>query len=337
MSYAINRHRLTFDNIFIFLIGLVLFLIAAFRPIGIDSDSNGYVKILQSLEREQYVLIEPMFRLIAFIFNYNTRALFVTYALLAVPLKMFAIFKLSKYPLFSLLTYFCLFFILHEMTQIRIGVSIGILLLSITDLHDRRFIPFLLKVLLATLFHFSAIVFLCAYLFNPYSINKRNYAIIPTVLIGLGMLRLTGTAVVDIFNVIGNILPVTDFTLKIIRNVEFQAQSDYVVNVFNYQYMSYIVIYFFCLESVEKSNSPYNIILFKIFAAGLIAFYILAPFPAVGVRISDMLCVSLVFLIPNMVNTVIERNSLSLVMATYLIFCFIGYGFFGLLNLRAVL
>ena len=131
------------DLFYLILIGVVLILIAGLRPIGIDRDSLAYVGIVGSDEVNINLLDkEPGFWLIykinKIIFNGNTQCFFLIYALLGVSLKIFAIKKYSLLPFFSTFTYVCLYFILHEMTQIRAGVAAAIFLLALQDIKDKN-------------------------------------------------------------------------------------------------------------------------------------------------------------------------------------------------------
>jgi len=85
------------------------------------------------------------------------------YAFLGVLIKFLAISKISPYPALSIVVYVSFFYILHEMTQIRAGVAIGLVFWSIIDVAKNNKKNFLIKILIATLFHYSAIVFIMLY------------------------------------------------------------------------------------------------------------------------------------------------------------------------------
>lgn len=75
------------------------------------------------------------------------------------------VWKNSKKPFLSLIIFFCMFFTFF-LTGIRQSIAITILLLSYDDIKKNKVVPFLLKVLIATLFHTTAIVFLPAFFIN---------------------------------------------------------------------------------------------------------------------------------------------------------------------------
>ncbi len=157
--------------------GLVLF--AALRPFGIDHDSINYSQSIQECLSTKCKNIdlhrfEPSFYMIIMLSNLLfadvSRGVLVIYAVLGVLLKAFAIQKYLGRSFFSLLVYLCLFYVIHEYTQIRAGVAIGIFLLSIGDIAQRKPAAYFIKTLFAILFHYSAIIMIPLYF-----VHKRNY------------------------------------------------------------------------------------------------------------------------------------------------------------------
>jgi hypothetical protein len=109
---------------------LIFILIAGLRPIGLDRDSINYAELIQSTVDVNLLDKEPAFWIIKrfndiFFFG-NIHTFFLIFATLGVSIKFLAIKRLSKLPLLSLIAYLSLYFILHEMTQIRAGVAAGL-------------------------------------------------------------------------------------------------------------------------------------------------------------------------------------------------------------------
>lgn len=180
----ISSIQLRKKSFLILLIGLFLVLVASIRPIGLDNDSYGYIELIQKVKNNDIsISIEPTFEIISYLTNFNERIVFFIYASLAVSIKFLAIRQISKFPFLSIFTYISLYFVLLEMTQIRAGVAIGIFLLSIKDIYNRNLINFSLKIIAATLFHYSAIILILLYFLNPYKINKIVYFFIPICIV----------------------------------------------------------------------------------------------------------------------------------------------------------
>lgn len=137
-------------TLILILVGILLILVAGLRPIGIDGDSLNYVGVLHvSLSEANFIDKEPTFWIInelnKILFGGNEQTFFLIFAILGVSLKLLAIKKLSLLPFYSIFVYICLYFILHEMTQIRVGVATAIFLLAIPDIYNRNFKTFLFK------------------------------------------------------------------------------------------------------------------------------------------------------------------------------------------------
>ena len=144
------------NYLYIISIGIILILIAGFRPIGIDKDSLNYTSILGvHLENASFISIEPAFWLINefnhIVFNSEVQTFFLIFAIIGVSLKLYAVKILSTNPLMSILVYIAFYFVLHEMTQIRAGVSIALIYISIPYIINKQFFKFILLMFIADL------------------------------------------------------------------------------------------------------------------------------------------------------------------------------------------
>ena len=100
------------------------------------------------------------------------------FSFLLLAVKFIAFLKITPYPCIALLFYCGYFLIVQDMNQIRQGMAAGILLLSLSYVIQRRFIPFLILVVLAALIHASAYVFLIAYpLFEAKKFFKKFFVL----------------------------------------------------------------------------------------------------------------------------------------------------------------
>lgn len=146
-------------------IAFLLVCIAGFRQVGFDRDSLQYLESYQEfagLLGADLRTREPTFWLITAIAKMlpgdGFRWVLLAYAALGMAINVKAIQKVSPYPIMALICFAFLYFPLHTMTQIRASIACGLLLLAIPDIADRRLKDFLIKVGMATLFHYSAII-----------------------------------------------------------------------------------------------------------------------------------------------------------------------------------
>jgi len=130
--------------------------------------------------------MEPGFVLLSYIsglFSTNSvRIVFVVFALFSVFLKITAIRVLALDIYYSIYLYIVLYFVLHEMTQIRAGLASGIFLYAIPSLEKNKS-RYVFLILIASLFHYSALVLLVLIFVNHNSINRPLYFLLPILAI----------------------------------------------------------------------------------------------------------------------------------------------------------
>ena len=163
--------------IFIFIIiGIFLIYKATFRETGIDYES--YIRNYNEVQALGFDFfkrrMEPLFKLILYI-SPNFRVAFFIIALIAIYLKLKGIIEYSLYPFISLVFYYCSYYYSDDMGRIRIGIASAIMIFAIRYLEQKKF---LLYVLIAILFHKSAVTYLILYFFYKLNLNKKQYMIL---------------------------------------------------------------------------------------------------------------------------------------------------------------
>lgn len=315
-------------NIIIILICLLLIFIAGFRPIGIDHDSISYLNEINLLEGNYLFFKEPMYGIIKYINslfpNQTGQIFFLIFAILGVSLKILAIRQLSLLPIYSIFVYICLYFILHEMTQIRVGVATAIFLLAIPDIYNRNFKSFIFKTVLAMMFHYSSVIMLLIYFLNPYKINLKFFFFLP--LIGI-VFMFMGINIITILNLFLFLLP--DFIankielyILLLNDGKFNQ-----INVFNFYYSSLFVLYYIMILYHSYFKSQYDVLFLKIFGFMLFFFYVLTAIPVLAFRVSEFYGVILIILIPHFTlifkQKIIAKMPLILWLLVYFIFIMI--------------
>lgn len=278
-----------------FLIGLILILICGLKTPGIDRDSLGYLAMIEYGTRS---FMEPSFTIISFIskniFTNPTVPFFLFYAILGVTLKMIAINKVSSFWMLSIVIYFSYSFILHDMTQIRVGVAAGFILLSLPPLYDRNFKKFFLFVALATFFHYSAVVVLILWVFKPNKINKLAYFLLP--ILGYIFVRYIG---------VGLVVSMVSYFPKAFRLRSFAYWNDFgtTLNIFNtWQLMRCgISIVFLLFANKLSAHNKYALLLIKFYILGTAIYVLLSVNPAFSGRFSDLLFVFDIISLPLLV------------------------------------
>jgi hypothetical protein len=293
-----------YKNAIYIILSIFLFCIAAFRPPYVDRDYSNYVKNFKMNLIVGRSLAEPTFVLISdfinkFLFG-NPAFLFIIYAFLGVATKLIAIKKLSNHIFLSLLVYFSYSFLLHEMTQIRAGVSLGFVMLAIKPLYNRKALPFFLLATLAFSFHYSAVVIYFLWFLNTNKINKTIYAIlIPAAYI----IYLGGSvAMADIISM----LPQGEVLGKVAR---YEHQTGKGLNIFNVWQILRCLFCFIFLWKIEliKEHEPYAVLYLKMYILATVFFVLLAANPTISGRISDVFSIADILMLPCLVYIIKPR------------------------------
>ncbi|HEU4789733.1 MAG TPA: EpsG family protein, partial [Flavobacterium sp.] len=251
--------------------------------------------------------LEPTFTIITTFVKYtfnNPIFVFIIYAFLGVGLKFVAIKQLTKLYLLSALLYFCNFFLLHEMTQIRVGIASGILLLCIKPLYNRNFKGFFFLVLIATSFHYSSVVMLTLWFLNPLSFKRNLYlSIIPLVY----FLALSGLTLGSLIERI----PITQVqSLYSMYQLQIKNGEGDVINLFNSLQILRCGILLFLIYFAERLVliNNYAILLIKIYTLALSCFVVFSDIPVVSFRISELLSIVEIILIPLLLCVFKEKH-----------------------------
>lgn len=293
-------------NYLLFLIAIVLITIAGFKTIGVDNDSPTYVELFNGVgspvnyfnEYRYNFFLEPAYYLIPSIttnyLSWDVTWVFVIFAILGVSLKFVAISRLTDLTFLSVLVYYCHFFLLHELTQIRAGVASGILLLCIIEIQRRNFLKFIMLIGIGILFHYSIIVFLPFYFLSAKEINKKVYLsllFVPYILIALN---------VNVINILQT-FRLGVFSEKISNYNDLLSLGMY-DRIKTYSVV-FLIQLLMCTIFIIKSdlliqNNKYALLLLKIYCISAASLVTLSNIPVLAIRVSELLNIVQIILIP---------------------------------------
>lgn len=284
------------------LLNLVIFasliLIASSRHSYSTKDTTNYIYAFNSISNfSTFIRFEPTFVLITLVtkfMGFSWNFLFFVYASIAIFIKFISIKKISNFYYVSILLYISNFYILHELTQIRVGIATAILLSSIKPLYDRKAINFLILITIAVLFHYSAFVFYILWFLNPFKLNK--YSLILILLFSY-ILVLNNITLTFLFKEvrIPQFVKLVDFY----SNKNLSRQTN-VVNIFNAFFIIRFIVCIYLIfnyEYLSKINK-YFILLIKIYVIGLTSFLLFSDFTIVSFRISELFLIVEIILVP---------------------------------------
>lgn len=286
-------YRLYKIGLFVFL-GFILITVAGLRKEGVDRDYANYKDAFEGTNLIGFAA-EPSFAFICWIIkvflNNNVIFLFVIYALIGVFIKFYAIKQLTEFWFLSICIYISYLYTLQELTQIRVGVATGILLLSIKPLYDRKFLIFFVLSILAFLFHFSTFFIVILWFLDHKKINTKLWFFL--ILFSC----LFGIALKDYFAAISSVFALGPLENKVLA---YQFDNNSLLNVFNVWQLLRCGLSFLFLYKIDllQKNNLYSIILVKIYVLATCVFFLLSFNPAFSGRISDVLAVVDIVLIP---------------------------------------
>lgn len=182
------------------------------------------------------------------------------YALFSVNAHIYAIFRNSPIIWISLLIYLSLYFVLHDMVQIRAAVATGILLISVRYIVERNLAVYLGLVVTAGMFHYSAMIFLPMY-FIPYRhINKWIWSGVLVVSLAFGLMNMQ-------FGYIAKLIPVEIIQSYVYAYMGSHQHVGVEVGMSNIIKIGIGIILIFNLETIRK-RYPYAVpvMMFYIFS-----------------------------------------------------------------------
>jgi hypothetical protein len=297
---ASKNLTISHETVILIFMGIILILIAGLRPLEYFADASNYLNKIYN--NGGIFDTEPTFWLInqfnQLLLGGKEQIFFLIYAALGVSIKILAIKKLSLVPLLSIYLYICLYFLLHEMAQIRVGVASAVFLLAIPDIVNKNFKNYLLKTVIAIAFHYSALIMIVFYFISFKKINKNIYYSLP--IFGL-VLALAPNFIFSILTFSASILP-SMLSNKIIMYLNFLKDgihSD--IHIFNIYIVSLLIIYYFSLFNLKKFESKLNTLLVKFLGLQLFIFFAFSCMPVFAWRLSEFIGISLMILIPHLI------------------------------------
>lgn len=276
-------------------VAIMLFLLAAFRPIGIDKDSEQYVQYYfgntEQILEFTFIMLSGVVRF----FIDDPRGIFILYALLGVALHAWAITRSTPFWLLSLAVWMGNFYLYQEVTQIRVCVAAGLFLIGLSYLAKGEKRTYLLYSLAAGCFHYSAFVLPLFTFFGNRPLTLRGRLIVGSIPI-LGYLLFFGG-----FDPIASLpIPWIQEKLWIYERLRDSGMAGDAINVFNIVYVMRLLVFYVLLwkYDVIKAQAPNLSLLLKVFAISYFCFTALGALPVMAFRYAELVGVVEIVMIP---------------------------------------
>ena len=193
----ISKRAISGKKIYIVLVTIILIIIAGLRSTRVGADTDMYRKLYGYIAGTNsflngYLLrsgVEIGYFILEFVvsrfFPFQV-FLFITAAISIIPI-MIVIYRYSRNMFMSLFFYITYGYFSFAMGGIRQACAIGICMIAFIISREKKLIPFIITVAIATSFHISAVLFLPVYWLN--SIKKKKIIVFAyIVLLGLAFL-----------------------------------------------------------------------------------------------------------------------------------------------------
>lgn len=210
----------------------------------------------------------------------------------------------SNYVLTGLLVYYTFYFFVLDLSGIRQGLALQIFLFSLKYIGQKKFLKFLLIILIATSIHWSSLLLLPLYFFIRNDSSKKL-----TIALFLISAFVFTFQIKWLGSILGDLIFQLNFASKIAEKVDAYTSIEIyatvrkwdLYSIFNFLRLSLVA--FFCIkhkviltEKVKYFNLFYNLILIELFA-----FFCLYEFIEISERLRFYFLISEIILISNII------------------------------------
>ncbi|BEB95525.1 MULTISPECIES: O105 family O-antigen polymerase [Enterobacteriaceae] len=274
---------------------MVLWFLASFRGAGVDGDYANYIEYINDAQSIGYSYRGGyFFDWIVNFFVYiglPVTYVFAVYAL-AIPIKIKLFQKFSLLSSSILLGYVGFFIYLHDFTQIRAGLAVGIAFWGIYYYSYQNKIKAVI-LFFASCFIHPSLIFLVAFVY----INKflSNKLLVLTLMISI-MLCVTNANTFIVQKIV-DLSGSADLDLYYRLAVDGQIIKPFGAFPLLNLFISIISLYY--LNNIARENALLSIFI-KMLLFSQISWFLFSPIPVLAARISQIFLFSIVFVLPHL-------------------------------------
>lgn len=188
----IPEYQAGLDKKFLFAAFSCIILLTAVRSVDVGPDTKQYVDHFNRTCDGVYYALDEQFewgyRLLTLALSKITRNAQVLLALVAlitnIPVARF-IYKYSRNKLLSVILYITIGSFTFQLTGLRQSIAMAVCVIAIDFALSRKPIPFVALIVLAALFHRSALMFLPVYFIGSPKLNRKSLLLVALSLVGV--------------------------------------------------------------------------------------------------------------------------------------------------------
>ncbi|WP_165503601.1 EpsG family protein [Pedobacter hiemivivus] len=290
-------------QLFCILIGFFLTLLAGLRA-GITSDYDAYLD-KYNIFKAGYIDegMEVSYKIICdFIANTidHFNGVLLIYAFLAIVPLVYAAIIQTRSSLLIFPYFYSYYFFLHPMTQIREAVAASMLLVSLQFIKERKLTFFIISIIIGSFFHVSLMLFLPFYIIlTRVKLTFKTSIICFIICLGIAQTHLLNFVLGYNLN--------TDFYIisKIYMHKSTieagfgeRTAGVYILMIYAKILFNFFLRYY---ENIISKQSDYFQIFLNLHFYGCLSYLILSDLHIVAARVSELLCLVEIFLVPYLV------------------------------------
>ena len=269
-------------------IGIALICISTFKPMTTTDAATYDYYFYFNDDTIIEVATEPTYIYLSrFIMAHGGEVivLFFIYAVLAILLKLTALWNTTPYVFTALIVYVGIYYPLHDVVQIRCGVAAGFLLWALVPLAKRQYFLAIALTIVATLFHYSSLAFVPILLVGNMKIGKYwKWLLGTTVPVCLALYIMGFSAL--------SLIPESVIEGKLDLYKEMSEAGDWAVYI-PYKQLTFLTeftllyVFLFFYDTIEK-HCIYAPILIKILVIEMGFLTMFTEIPVLGGRLHDL-------------------------------------------------
>lgn len=271
-------------------LGVLMVLLAAFKDPVTTADGDVYEKLFVNNEDPLVVLsTEPTFIYLSRIIQWLGGGLFfifLSYALVSVPIRLKVMNEITPYIFTALLVYIPVYYEVQDLVQIRSAAASAMVMLALKPIVERRYLLASIFVILAILLHYSCVLFLPFIFLGNVRLGKV-VRIILAMLVPIGfvmyLLKLDLFSLIPSFMMVGKLEYYVDAA-------KLGVQTDFITPYKNVFFMVKCVLLCLMLLYYDfvKEKSRYTTLFILMLAVGIFINLTMATVPVIAVRVFDL-------------------------------------------------
>lgn len=224
----------------------------------------------------------------------------IIYAFLTIAPLAYALIVETKASLLVFPYFYSYYFFLHPMTQIREAVAAAMLLVSLQYVKEKKLILFLITIAVGSFFHVSLMLFLpFYYILNRVKLTLKTAFICFIICLGISQIHLLNLVLgYDLSNDSYIIAKLYAHKSTIEAGFGERTAGVYILMIYAKILFNFFLRY--KEKTIEKHNDYFKIFL-NLHFFGCLSYLILSDLHIVAGRVSELLCIVEIFLVPYLV------------------------------------